>query len=321
MILAGDVGGTKTVIGLSIHVADNDDYFRFYMPADGGGGDFVRIDFLHSVGDLDIQLYDDGGNVRASSTSTSDEEVISMSGRPRGWYYLRVYGYNGVTHPDYSLTIDPSENASPSITVVDPPAGDVELLHSIDSYPVTWNSSDPEGDQLWCSIWVNTTPTLDGNEIFLETSQNTPAELELYVLASTYLPLGTFYVYATITDGGTVVGDWSEGTFTLIPQTPVAAPSDRVIVQTRLLPSTPNPFNPSTLLKLELNRTVTVSWDIYDLRGVRVRQIPAGHLHAGVHTRTWNGKDDRGQAVSSGVYFAVVRGAKINLSQKLVLLK
>ena len=220
----------------------------------------------------------------------------------------------------HSLTIDPSANASPTIVVDDPPVGDIELVQSIDSYSIAWTASDPESNEIWTSVWVNTAPVLDGNEVFLETSLHTPADLGLYILSTTYLPVGTYYVYAEVTDGGSKVGDWSEGTLTLVPQ-PVSVPTTGVIRETRLLPSTPNPFNPSTLLRLELDRTATIVWDIYDQRGARVRRLSGGHLHAGVHERTWDGRDDGGRHVASGIYFASVRGSGIDLSQKLVLLK
>lgn len=90
----------------------------------------------------------------------------------------------------------------------------------------------------------------------------------------------------------------------------------------RLLPNVPNPFNPSTLIRFELprdSRRVTV--DIYDLAGHHVRRLMDGPAGAGLQTLNWNGKDDAGRQVVSGVYpLRLVDGREVRL-QRLVLLK
>lgn len=314
----GPCGPERTIEGLTLHDASDTDWYVFYMPAVGGADDFVRLDFQHGLGDIDMRLYDDQGTQVASSTSGSNDELISMNGRPAGWYALNVYGYNGATHPDYDLTVNPSANGTPSVSVTGPPAGDIELVQSIDVYNVTWDASDPEDNPIWGKVWANTVPAFDGNEVFLETSLHTPGELGAYALSTTYLDVGTYYIHVEITDGGTSAGDWSDGTITLVPQA-TAAPSSRTL---RMLPATPNPFNPSTQLALELDRHVDhLRWNVYDLRGQLVKRLKAGHMHPGLHTRTWDGTDEAGRPVASGVYHVVVKGGGIELSQKLVLVK
>lgn len=313
----GPCAPTATLDSLTIHESGNEDLFRFYLPAVGAPGDFVRIDFLHAQGDLDLELLDAGGTALELSNGVDDQEVLSLENRPSGWYLVRVFGWSGATSPAYSLNIDPSANGAPEVTVTDPPAGDVSLLQAVENYTVTWTATDPEENELWASVWVNENPQLDGNEFFLETSLNTPGELGAYVISTTYLPLGQYHVYVELTDGGTTTGDWSEGTFTLVAQ-PTAAP---VVHRTRLLPPTPNPFNPSTLLRLELAHEADLRWRVYDQRGARVRTLVEGRLAAGEHQKRWDGTDDSGRVVSSGVYYAVVRGDGVDLTRKLVLLK
>ncbi|MEI2422497.1 PPC domain-containing protein, partial [Arthrospira platensis SPKY2] len=72
-----------------------------------GSGAEVRIDFLHSLGDVDMRLYDANNNQLGSSMSVSDNESISLAGLGAGTYYVRVWGWNGASNPNYSLTIDP----------------------------------------------------------------------------------------------------------------------------------------------------------------------------------------------------------------------
>lgn len=302
---------------LTVHESGNDDYYRFYLPAFGGADDFLRIDFVHAQGDLDLDLLDATGAFAERSNGTTDAEVVSLEGRPAGWYYARVFGYGGATHPSYQLTIDPSSNASPAVSVIDPPLGDVQIFGSIENYAVHWSAADPDSNAMWASVWVNDVPAFDGDEIFLETSKNTPAASGLYVLSTTYLPLGTWWVHVEVTDGGSRTGAWSDGTFTLVQQ-PTSAPAP---LRTQLLANVPNPFNPVTELRLELARPTDLRWAIYDARGALVRQIDAGLLPAGTHARRWDGTDEAGSPVSSGVYLAVIRGEGVDLSRKLTLIK
>lgn len=66
----------------------------------------------------------------------------------------------------------------------------------------------------------------------------------------------------------------------------------------------PNPFNPRTVLRFELPRDGAVRLDLHDLRGRRVATLLDGFREAGEHRLVWNGRDDGGQEVASGVYLA-----------------
>jgi len=84
----------------------------------------------------------------------------------------------------------------------------------------------------------------------------------------------------------------------------------------------PNPFNPRLSLSFELPEPNEARLEVYDVRGSRVRVLLAGDwLAGGVFTTSWNGRDDRGRDLASGVYFARLRvGAEV-LERKLVLLR
>jgi hypothetical protein len=314
----GPCGPSTIIFGPTIHASGNDDFYRFYMPAAGEGGDQVRIDFANPSGNLDLQLLDAAGAVLATSSGTGNAEVISMQGRPAGWYDLRVYGASGATSPVYSLTIDPSQNGTPAITVSDPPAGDA-VVPVTGTYATTWTASDPEGNETWVDVYVNTLPALDGNEIYVPTSRNTPGAQGFYIFNLAGLPANTYYVYAKITDGGTTAGAWSPGTFTIQLLSDVAegAKTDTW----RLFPTVPNPFNPHTLARLQVLREARVSWRIYDARGSVVRTLANGPLPRGLHARTWDGRDDRGRPVASGTYFMKVEADGFTDRQKLTLLR
>jgi hypothetical protein len=69
----------------------------------------------------------------------------------------------------------------------------------------------------------------------------------------------------------------------------------------------PNPFNPETQISFGLPEPSTVSITIRDLSGRTVLTLLNEHLPAGYHRRTWNGIDEGGNQVSSGVYFCQIR--------------
>jgi hypothetical protein len=74
-----------------------------------------------------------------------------------------------------------------------------------------------------------------------------------------------------------------------------------------LAPNVPNPFNPRTTLRFELTAGATVELAVFDMSGRRIATLAAGHRAAGRHEAEWQGRDDAGRSVPSGVYLARLR--------------
>jgi hypothetical protein len=89
----------------------------------------------------------------------------------------------------------------------------------------------------------------------------------------------------------------------------------------RLLENMPNPFNPKTSIRYHVPHESDVSIRIYDVAGREVRVLTEGVTQAGRHEAVWDGRDDFGQAVGSGVYFCVMEAEAFRGSQKMLLLK
>jgi hypothetical protein len=83
----------------------------------------------------------------------------------------------------------------------------------------------------------------------------------------------------------------------------------------------PNPFNPSTTIRYELPSPGHVSMRIYDATGGLVRTLVSGHQPPGRYRAVWEGRNDAGQHVGSGVYFCRLESVDGALVHKLVLLK
>jgi hypothetical protein len=71
------------------------------------------------------------------------------------------------------------------------------------------------------------------------------------------------------------------------------------------LRAAPNPFNPRTVIQLQLDASQRLRLSILNVRGELVRRLHDGQLAAGAHPFVWDGTDRRGEAVASGVYIAV----------------
>jgi len=86
-------------------------------------------------------------------------------------------------------------------------------------------------------------------------------------------------------------------------------------------PNFPNPFNPSTTIRygIPAGEVGPVRLDIYDLRGRRVRTLFRGERAAGEYQAHWDGRDDRGAELGSGVYVARLRAARAVVSRKMLL--
>lgn len=83
----------------------------------------------------------------------------------------------------------------------------------------------------------------------------------------------------------------------------------------------PNPFNPSTKVSYSLKNAGATTVRIYSLEGRLIRTLHDGYATAGTHELHWNGLDNAGRAVNSGVYFLSVNSAGTKAVEKLYLLK
>ncbi len=83
----------------------------------------------------------------------------------------------------------------------------------------------------------------------------------------------------------------------------------------------PNPFNPETRIRFGLPQDARVRIVIYDVQGRRVRTLLDETRSAATHEVTWNGTDDAGARVASGIFFCRLEAGDQSVTRKLVLLK
>lgn len=83
----------------------------------------------------------------------------------------------------------------------------------------------------------------------------------------------------------------------------------------------PNPFNPETKIRYQLPNSGEVVLKIFDILGREVKSLVNEKLEAGFHEVTWNGRNNSGRKVSSGVYYYQIRASEFKETKKMILMK
>jgi hypothetical protein len=141
---------------------------------------------------------------------------------------------------------------------------------------------------------------------------------------SVTFPYGMSYVYGAPGKGSaTALGMLLAEVFAVFgghtPGEPVSSPPMRTVLA--LAAPVPNPFNPRTRIAFEVPASGRARLQIFNLRGGLVRTLVDGQLAAGPHTLDWNGEDELGRAVASGVYILRLSAEGGTRERKLALVR
>ncbi len=83
----------------------------------------------------------------------------------------------------------------------------------------------------------------------------------------------------------------------------------------------PNPFNPSTAIRFDLGRPEKIDLALYNLAGQKVATLAQGHREAGTYNLRWDGRDENGRELASGVYLYRLQAGSLVETRKLLLLR
>ena len=89
----------------------------------------------------------------------------------------------------------------------------------------------------------------------------------------------------------------------------------------KLAQNFPNPFNPTTNISFELLEDASVTIQIFDVSGRKIKTLISGNYSVGDYTTQWDARDERGQLVSAGVYMYTIQVGNDIFAKKMVLLK
>ncbi|NOZ60660.1 MAG: T9SS type A sorting domain-containing protein [Calditrichaeota bacterium] len=86
-------------------------------------------------------------------------------------------------------------------------------------------------------------------------------------------------------------------------------------------PELPHPFNPETEITYQIPQRSNIELTVFNLQGQKIRTLFSGQQSTGTHRVKWNGVDEKGNAVASGVYLCQLRAGKFVATKKMLLLR
>lgn len=251
-----------------------------------GGSEIVDVSYMLPLGDYTFTIYDSYG------------DGIN-SGYGEGYYILSLDGEE-IFYGDGTFTSEESTDFS----IVAAVPGTIEGTVTLDG-----GDGDME-DVLVTAGSVAVTPAANGDYVISISpgSYNIVATLNNYVDA--------LIEGVVVTEGGANTGNDLSLVYS-------GSDSDNNIIDvpTALNSNYPNPFNPTTNIAYSVSTPGHVCIDIYNVKGKKVKTLVNETLAANEYNVIWNGDDDDGHSVASGIYFYKMKASKFNKTKKMILLK
>jgi len=139
-------------------------------------------------------------------------------------------------------------------------------------------------------------------------SYNTPGNTEVVAVSGAYAYVADYYSLMILKSTVTSVDD----------ETPVKG---KIPNQFKLMQNYPNPFNPVTVIRFEIPKASEVRITVYNILGEKVKTLVSGYLSAGSSSVKWDGTNDKGEQVSSGIYvYQMIAGNSI-IIRRMILIK
>lgn len=117
--------------------------------------------------------------------------------------------------------------------------------------------------------------------------------------------------------------DWASTYATGIHNAPLAVNMDKpeLAVNYELEQNYPNPFNPTTTIRFTIPRSVKVELFVFDITGKRIKTLVSEKMNAGTHEVQWDGTNERGMRVASGIYFYQIKAGNYVDVKRMALIK
>jgi len=144
-------------------------------------------------------------------------------------------------------------------------------------------------------------------------------DMEIAIPSETSLHVVDIKRYAQSIPWPCYLGGWGR-TGNAYQATPVTDQTVPAVV-TGLNGAYPNPFNPSTTISFSLQNSGPTTVEIFNQKGQLVNTLNNSPLEAGEHKLVWNGVDNNGKAVASGLYYYRMKSGKFSSTKKMVLMK
>jgi hypothetical protein len=252
----------------------------------------------------------------AAGTASFDHHPVA------GCVYYRVSaanlaGYAGGYSPQAGACAEGEDSTPPSVTVIYPNGG--EFIETGDTVLVQWAATDGFGiDSI--SIWFSE----DNGGGYTLVAGGEPNDSIFEWIAPSSISDSCLIMVRAYDTSKNEGFDASDGVFSVKDITGVGdeeEPATPAVYASALEQNYPNPFNGLTTIAYTIGERCRVELAIFDPSGRLVRGIEQGEREPGRYTTAWNGKDNAGRAVSSGVYFCRIKAGKFRETRKIVYMR
>jgi C1A family cysteine protease len=231
-------------------------------------------------------------------------------------------GFTGVNVYGYNLAGD-YENSMPEMHLI---TGSFDCSNLYDVHLVfkRWlGVESPDYDHAYVSVSTdgNNWTTVWGNQTEITGGSWVVADLDISSIASNQEEV---YLRWTMgpTDEGWVYCGWNIDDVQIIAVEDFATGVSEMPGQPRILTGIyPNPFQIRTTIGYVLTEESYVIVEIFDMNGRRINTLVDGLQAAGIKQTAWDGRDQRGSAASSGIYFCILRTGDQVESRKIILIR
>jgi hypothetical protein len=209
-----------------------------------------------------------------------------------------LLNWNGTEHLIFTVSDNMGRAiASDSTNIIVSPVNDAPIISSFSPEDTTL-TLQLNNTQLFSVIASDVDSDISYSWFINEVNQN----VSLSTFEYQFTQSSTHIVKVAVTDGiATVEQIWTVS-IPVVNDDPSVTP-----LITRLYPNYPNPFNPETTIQYSLKSPGWVDISIYNIAGQLIRDLKKGIEESGMHSITWNGRDNDNQAVASGLYYVRMR--------------
>jgi hypothetical protein len=283
---------------------------------------FVWTDSLpggHDVYAGDGRLYDFHGSSGTFIYDISDPNDPSLLGQlPPSTIVYHHSGWTSADHKYLYVNDELGNAATADITVWN--IANPEVPVQIDEYTdanATIHNTFRIGNYLHASFYVAGYRVFDigGPNILLADEYDTSA----FTGNGAYE--GCWGIYPFAPTGYIYASDMQNGFYVFSFTPPVVTGVPEVAPTFSLAQNYPNPFNPTTSIRYELSMATNVRLLVFNTSGQQVRTLVNDWRGAGPHLTQWDGRDDSGKRVASGVYFYRLQAADRVETRRMILLK
>lgn len=222
----------------------------------------------------------DGGGIRCSFGSNPSLVNCILWNNTQDEVVFLSYGYPN------SITLSYTDIEGGSYSIVTNGNGTINWLNgNLDFLPQFVDASNNDYHLADGSLCIDAG---DPNELYYDIEDpNNPGYAQYPAMGTITNDMGVY--------GGPHVIDW-----------PVVGVGDDFVIHTsevRLLQNHPNPFNPTTTIEFSIQNDSKVELLIFNIKGQKIKTVADNQFTRGLHSVIWNGDDEYGNSVSSGVYY------------------